>query len=809
VRKDPLVKPAVRDFRISPRAIAPFLLVALLFSGCGFWRNFTTYFNTLYLAEWHLAAYEDQLASQPAASSGAAAVLSHRWLDEEYETRQAAMRAGRSQKIQESFAPSKNTPRGSGSATHLDSAIILGSKILANKKDTKYLEDALFVVGKAQYYKNDFAGSKRKFLELLTRYPDTKYGSQVQMLLARSMLNSNQLDTAALALSTAVKEAEAANDKRTLADAHRAYAELIFAKNADSLTAVEEELKLSEQNLQGLEASRLAYELGCVQYLDGKWAEAEATFQRSITNAKDDNLEGEARIAHALALRRIGKFDEARAELNFVVSKSRFSNAYPTARYELAYTTELAARAAVNEDLRSDAFRQNGYPEVKNAYFVVDTSLRSTSQAIVSRSKYRQAELLRAMGEFDTASRYATPLVGTKDFSTSQMNDYVSDRMRALAHFAGWRNDLAHLDTVEAQVKRAKVNASLPGAEEKQIRSEALKEVLGVRWLPDREVPLTKDDDLKLEQVEMRLRKERAQHNALASLGIKDTTVFIDSLHFQQAKLHFELARAYENFGDVPKARAEYMSSLAIRYVLPDTTKDLFRAQDVYAWLQLESGEKNTARRDSLLQELTSKYGETIYARQAMTLYGGPRQKDSPGELAYKSAYGVLHSSGIEPAKPPLLNIVAQYPHEDVAARSLFALGVFYEEGARYDSALHYYKIVLGEYPYSSYADVLRPRLADAGSLARPQTARRIEPKEVKSEEEKQREEIERIRHEHEQQLKEEELRAKQGGGMPGETPGMPPAPIPGSMSSPPSDSTHGPNNSRPLRGNVPPLPVR
>jgi hypothetical protein len=67
-----------------------------------------------------------------------------------------------------------------------------------------------------------------------------------------------------------------------------------------------------------------------------------------------------------------------------------------------------------------------------------------------------------------------------------------------------------------------------------------------------------------------------------------------------------------------------------------------------------------------------------------------------------------------------LLAIVTNFSQEDVAPRSLYALGVSYEEATHYDSALAYYKRVLTEYPYSSYALALRPRLADASTPVLP-----------------------------------------------------------------------------------------
>src|SRR5439155_16197525 len=129
----------------------PILLLSIGAFSCTLFHNFTTYFNVIYLARQHLEIYEDGLnAPQSAPSGAAAAITSHQWLDEEYLARQlykkrtgtpmpyAALTKTTSWQSTQTTAASKTVTN-----VHLDSAIILGSKVLADKKETKYIEDAL------------------------------------------------------------------------------------------------------------------------------------------------------------------------------------------------------------------------------------------------------------------------------------------------------------------------------------------------------------------------------------------------------------------------------------------------------------------------------------------------------------------------------------------------------------------------------------------------------------------------------------------------------------------------------------------
>ena len=702
------------------------LAIGSAFSGCVFWHNFSTYYNTLYLAQTHLDAYEAHERAIVAQSpNGAIAILNHRWFDEEYHMRQVGMRAGHVDPITPSFSQSLSATKQITNP-HLDSAIIFGSKVLADKKANKYKEDALFIVGKAQFYKNDFIGAERKFRELLANYPQTKYGAQVQVFLARSMLVNRDVDTATMTLERGLAANADSKDVATISSIHRAMAELIYAKNPDSLSAIASELHKAEAGLSGEELARLAYQEGAVEFLNGDWPSAESAFQTSYQSASDDWLAGEAHVAHALALREEGNLDAAKTELTSVVKLVKYGASGTPARYELAYTDELIARKAVQNDLRSTtAFRDTYEQPVMHEYYILDTTYKNSSALMISRAKFRQAEILREMGRYDTASRLASPLIGTKDFSSTAMNEYVSDHANSLVSYAEWRKELTHIDTLEASLKqgtavRVHSNVKVQGeTPNEDYHLKAMQEVLGPRWSPQNPVQMSKMDSDRVKETEARLKK-----NAPAKLMVADTTHFIDSLYFRAGTAHYQLGRAYETFGEIPEARQEYQMADTMNIGPMDTGRTALRARTLYAWLELEKQEKNQVVADSLLHELLSRYGQTMYAEQARILYV-TSSRNSPGELAYLDAYKLLRASGLDAAKPQMLNIVSTFSQEDVAPRSLYALAVTYEEDTHYDSAFAYYNRVLKEYPYSSYALAIRPRLAEVGTtpaLAHPPT---------------------------------------------------------------------------------------
>lgn len=692
----------------------PWLLVLVLMSivaGCKPYRNFTTYFNVIYDARRHLEAYEEKLGEPVVADAAIATVTTHRWLDEEYETRRVYIRRNGYAPVPKILATNAQVVNRSGNAKHLDSTIILGSKVLADKNPTTWVEDALFLIGKAQFYKNDYSGAKRKFNELLYKFPETKYGPEVGILLARTLVASLQLDTAEVVVKRAVRTAGAKD--QTIAEVNRLYAELLVAKYPDSLFLAVNALKKAEDHSSDNDVAQLAFERGALLYLDGKWDDAEQAFATAISAASDEFLLGEAMIGRAQALRRSLKFAEAKQQLAEVLSKTRFGNTHPPAQLDQAVTIEEEARAAVGNRVRELPFKRNRYPAVQAAYFGLDTTYRNISQAIMARSRFRQAELFREMGDYDSAARLANMIVGTKDFSTPEMNDLVNERMRALMRFADNKVIVDRVRQVERLLERSKQSGqSYQQINEQEIRLEAQRIILGPRYRPDTPPTFTAEEEelVKEAMVEIRKRKE-LEGNPLSALRLGDTVGFVDSLRFTSSKARYELGRAYETFEEPHLARDEYMIAVGRSYTNVDTPKINFQAQTYYAWIQLEDHLKNYEIRDSLINLLTTRYGETVFAGQAVRLYGGKRGTTSPGETAYATAYDIFRQSGLS-AKERMLHVALTYSHEDVAPRALYAIGLAFEDAKHFDSAVVYYRRVLTGYPYSTYAELLKPRLA-------------------------------------------------------------------------------------------------
>jgi hypothetical protein len=286
--------------------------------------------------------------------------------------------------------------------------------------------------------------------------------------------------------------------------------------------------------------------------------------------------------------------------------------------------------------------------------------------------------------------------------------------MRALQRFAQQKTVLERTEKLERLIARSRENGTnILATVTREIKTLAERQILGARWRPDGPNTFTAEEEKLVAEAEVRIKKEReASGEPLSILRIADTNRFVDSVKFISAKAHYELARGYEIFGEQINASNEYSAVLDKKYFFIDTVKTNLNARTLFSWIELEHQRKNFSTRDSLISLITTQYGESQYASAASRLYTSVGSGESAGEKAYAIVMGNMNTYGFEVQKLKLLEISNIFSHEDVSPRSLYAIGIHFEEETRYDSAVYYFRRVVHEYPFSRYAEEVRPRLS-------------------------------------------------------------------------------------------------
>jgi TonB family protein len=211
----------MRFFKLTAIVIS----ITLLFSGC-------VYFNTFYLAKKNFNEAEDRREKQ-----------------------------GSDEAV-------------GGSANQYQAAIEKSLKVITDHPDSKYVDDALYIIGKSYYHLGDFSKSERKFRELLAAYPESDYYDRALFYLGKCRLKQEEY---ILARQSFIQVDSVTKNRKWKAEAQYMIGEIEFnegnfeeavkyytsylEKYADANLAPRVQFKIGQayDSLENYEASKNAY----------------------------------------------------------------------------------------------------------------------------------------------------------------------------------------------------------------------------------------------------------------------------------------------------------------------------------------------------------------------------------------------------------------------------------------------------------------------------------------------------------------------------------------------------------------------
>jgi TolA-binding protein len=388
------------------------LVLASGLSGCGRllgqrYDNFTAYYNTFYNAKRAFEQEEEQLltAERP--------VDRNRYLDlfAEPEDRQL-----------EGFTK----------------AVEKGADLLREHPESKWVDDALLLIGKAYFYQGNFTGAEQKFLETIA-LDENRLEDEAWFWLGRTLSAAERYEDAALALregldQEAVRERWANRMRLVLAE--------IDVREGEWDEAVES----LQAGLDGLRddelAARATFLLGQVYETQERPAEAAEAYGRVLEYGPRYELAYAAQLSHALTLSLSGEGERALDDLRRMGRDDKnFEN---RAEIELMRARVLAAQGRP-ADAR-DLLRRLLYEE--------DPSLRIGT--IRGPAHYRLAEVyrnglrnyVRAAAHYDTAATAIRQPDLLETQATAQAITDVATLSEAFGNYARVAGEIADMDSL-------------------------------------------------------------------------------------------------------------------------------------------------------------------------------------------------------------------------------------------------------------------------------------------------------------------------------------------------------------------------
>jgi tetratricopeptide (TPR) repeat protein len=224
------------------------------------------------------------------------------------------------------------TPPGEKAATipasavkNLDLVIDKCSNILAYHGKSSFVDDALMMTGKAFYYKKEYSKAERKFLELITQYPNSSLNLEAQLWYGMSEEKLDEYDQALKNITALIASAEAAGDRDILA---RAYALMgsVQMHNGSTASAVESYQNSEKAADNDEQKADALYNIGRLYYDDGQYENSVNAFLRVGDYSDDVYQIFQSELLATQAYRNLQLLDKALALENEMAKDYRFKD---------------------------------------------------------------------------------------------------------------------------------------------------------------------------------------------------------------------------------------------------------------------------------------------------------------------------------------------------------------------------------------------------------------------------------------------------------------------------------------------------
>jgi TolA-binding protein len=590
------------------------------------------------------------------------------------------------------------------------SSIEKNSKILSFYPDSKWVDDALLMIGKAYYYIEDDVRAQRKFYELSAKFPDSEQAVEGQLWLGRSLLRQKQYDQAVSFLETLIEKTGAEYPEIAGAAANE------LGRYFFSQKDYERSLKYYRLAMQSVRDGSL---LALIQFqiaqcfeFQGQYEAAEQAYAKVSEQNPGYTLLFNATLYRVKAIAAQRRFDEALESLNDMLNDTKNSDYYGSVHFEIANT--LMAKGDPQEAIQK--------------YIYVDTAFARTD--VAARSYFALGQYFEiVVPHYDSARVYYNK--ARSEFPASAITAEAAAKSDIFNKYDLLRKDLIRFDSLlvyTIQKKRNDDSVAATTADTLKITDTAAVSPQSRKATsPGKKGTALRDSvpPIDSSRVKAQLLREQTFRQMTDSLhrSIVRTKFEFGGLFFVElGKADSALYWFHEVIGKHPKS--EY------------TPRALYTIAEIYRSLDPRPQQV----RDSLYRRIVDEFPASPYAQESRKILGLPlieSEKDPAAEL-FEQGERLSEEKKFEQAIVAFRNVHAQYSASPLAAKALYSIGWHYEHSMHNtDSALAVYKRVIAQYPATQFAVKVRPKVSEYES-----EMRRLEAEKQKQIEEQKKKEL-------------------------------------------------------------------
>jgi tetratricopeptide (TPR) repeat protein len=206
----------------------------------------------------------------------------------------------------------------------VDSIIIKGSKILSRHAESDLVDGALFLMGKAFFYKSEWFQAQIKCQELMDNYPYSLLSPDAHVLLAKTLLLQAKFTQADKVLLKAIDISWGQHRYDALSEAFRIQAEvaLHFGNVEESVKPYRRAITQADDMMQ---QSRWQLEIGLLYYRQRRFDKALKELQTVLNFSPDPLTRYEAELYSAAAFAQLQQFDKARPLFENLIANRNYA----------------------------------------------------------------------------------------------------------------------------------------------------------------------------------------------------------------------------------------------------------------------------------------------------------------------------------------------------------------------------------------------------------------------------------------------------------------------------------------------------
>lgn len=598
-------------------------------------------------------------------------------------------------------------------------------RVLEYYPKSKYVDDALLLMGKAYYGIEIYPKAKRKCEELLTNYPDSPLRFEARLYLGKTIIAMRQIDEGIKVLNDLWVDKEVPQEVRI--ESQRTRADYYF-DNENYYQALLEYTKILEVLKNPHERADVFYQKGECHFELGEYEKAEQAYQQVLEEKPSRKREFYAKYKRALTLQKRNDLEGALAMCEKLLKKDIYFK-----YYQQVY---LAKAGILNELGRHD--------EAVELYErIIELFPRTENSAEAS---YRLGEIyLEHYRDFSKSEEYLN-----KVQAEMSQSEFVEEAQKKATDMQFLRSLNFSIDSLKTDIDTLKYQLQWIAEHPQEISTDST-EIDTIGGAPPESLTVKIPDESILKSTaqpeyppEMRpdrsgreprgnlpggLDRTGREYNQPAGRGQSSAVpgeIKLEPLPRDSASIYERIVRDEKSLKEFRFRLAEHLwtqfadfdsAEIILQELCEDTTVEHIQAKALLAlhhFLKVKLAD--SANGDSILLRIHQQFPDSEYdrwVRPRLGLEPLPEPVDSPSTF-YQNAENLwLEQNQSQAAIGKYRELAQTWPESEWASKALYATAWIQEHVLEdIPSALVSYDSLLAKYPQSEYAAIARNKIA-------------------------------------------------------------------------------------------------